>query len=224
MRELTTATWNVHGGLDEDWRPFPFAERLAGLGADVVGLQELELSGEPEPSGFEYTIAKGFSDSPFSAGGELAVGLLSAAPIVRSESVTLPNPVRALDISPEFHDKGLIVSQVLWSGIAIDVIVLHLFPFHRVALDARDPVLRPLWDEIDEHLRPRPGVPRLVLGDFNTPHRLELLSCARRGELRGLFPGPSDDILVSAHWKARRCENVPTESDHKLLLASLTLE
>ncbi len=234
---LTVATWNLHGGRDEDGRPFRFADRLARLGADLVGLQELELDGGfeatglPKESGFEYAIAKAFSDSPFSREGGLAVGLLSAAPFVRTETVTLPNPVRTLNISPTFHDKGLLVAEIVRAGVTIDVIALHLFPFHRVSLDARDPALRSLWEEIDERLRPRPGVPRIVLGDFNTPHRFDLLTCLQRGELQSLFLDAStrdnglahDDILVSAQWQAQQCQNVPTESDHNLLLATVAL-
>lgn len=234
---LTVATWNLHGGRDEDGRPFRFADRLARLGADLVGLQELELDGGTgatglsKESGFEYAIAQAFSDSPFSRDGELAVGLLSETPFVRTEVVTLPNPVRTLNISPTFHDKGLLVAEIAWQGVTIDVIALHLFPFHRVSLDARDPALRSLWEEVDERLRPRPGVPRIVLGDFNTPHRAELLTCLRRGELQSLFLDTStrdngqshDDILMSAQWEAQQCQNVPTESDHNLLLASIAL-
>jgi endonuclease/exonuclease/phosphatase family metal-dependent hydrolase len=238
---LTSATWNIHGGRNRKGRPFHFVESIAHLGADVIGLQELELhrveSGGSEAtdvlkdSEFEYSITRAFSDSPFSPAAELAVALLSSEPFSGTDAVVLPNPVRSMNINPTFHDKGLIVSEICWRNTTVDVITLHLYPFHRIGMDARDPRLRPLWAELDELLRPRPNVPRIILGDFNTPHRFELLKSLQLGELRSMFlnsasrdDGQShDDILISAQWLPQQLRNIRTESDHNLLIADLIL-
>lgn len=239
---LTAATWNIHGGRDRKGRPYHFEERVAQVGADVFGLQELELhrvaGGEFEStdllpdSAFEYSIAQAFSDSPFSGDAGLAVALLSSIALASKHTVILPNPMRSMDIDPNFHDKGLIVSEIFWRNTTIDVMTLHLFPFHRAGLDARDSRLRPLWAELDELLRPRPDAPRIILGDFNTPYRFELLRCLQLGELKSTFLNSSsrddgqshDDILVSAQWHPRHLRNIRNESDHNLLIANLALE
>jgi len=238
---LTAATWNVHGGRDRKGHPFHFAERIARAGADIVGLQELELEyaantgvepiGVLNDSGFEHSIVQAFSDSPFSSNAKLAIALLSFAPFVRAETVSLPNVVRSMGVDSSFHDKGAIVSEISWLNTTIDVVALHVFPFHRVGLDARDPRLRPVWAKLDELIRPRANVPRIILGDFNTSHRFELLRSLQLGELTSIFlNSPSrddgqshDDILVSTHWHPGQLHNIRTESDHNLLIASLTL-
>ena len=238
---LTVATWNIHGGRDRKGRSFHFEERVARINADVVGLQELELEraanarfesiGVLEDSGFEHSIVRAFSDSPFSADTELAIALLSLTAFACTDTVVLPNYVRSTGLNPTFHDKGLIISEIFWRNTIVDVIALHLFPFHMVGLDARDPCLRPLWSELDELLRPRPDVPRIIMGDFNTTHRFELLRCLQLGELRSVFLNSStrdngqshDDILVSTQWHPRQLHNILTESDHNLLTANLVL-
>jgi endonuclease/exonuclease/phosphatase family metal-dependent hydrolase len=237
---LTAATWNIHGGRDRKRRQFQYAHYAGSIGADVVGLQELELhrvtGGGYEciglkDSGFEHSEVQAFSDSPFSSDADLAVALLSCATFISTDAVMLPNPVRSMGIDPTFHDKGLILSEIVWNNTAIDVMSLHLFPFHRIGLDARDPRLQIVWSILDELLPPRPNVPRIILGDFNTPYRFELLKCLQLGELRSMFlNSPSrddgeshDDILVSSQWRPRQLRNMPTESDHNLLVANLVL-
>lgn len=241
LAELTVATWNIHGGRDREERRFPFVKRLARIGADVIGLQELELHSTTDEdfectdlkdSGFEYSTVKAFSRSPFTSDAELAVGLLSRVPFVSTNTAMLPNPVRTMGMDPTFHDKGLILSEIFWSNTTIDVISLHLFPFHRLGLDARDRSLQLVWAELDELLSPRPSIPRIVLGDFNTPYRFELLRCLQVGQLRSMFlNSPSrddgqshDDILVSGQWHPQQIHNIHTESDHNLLTANLVLD
>ena len=137
-----------------------------------------------------------------------------------------------MNIAPAFHDKGVITSQISWMGATIDLAVLHGFPFHRVRMDASDPGLEIVWRELDELLAPRKKVPRIVLGDFNTPCRAQLLNCIRLGQLTTTFldlpsrdNGEShDDILVSREWILEKRQSLHTESDHNLLIASFSLD
>jgi len=238
---LTVATWNIHCGRDRQGKPFDFGNQISRTGADIVGLQEVEIHGLLDEAtaneafrdnGFQHAAAQIFSASPFDDSAGLAVAILSSFEIKHSTRTVLPNPIRTMNIAPAFHDKGIITVQVPWMGSVIDVVALHLFPFHWVGMDDYDSSLEILWRELDELLTPRANVPRIVLGDFNTSHRAQLLNCIRLGRLMSTFldlpsrdNGEShDDILVSPEWTMKKRESLHTESDHKLLIASFSLD
>jgi endonuclease/exonuclease/phosphatase family metal-dependent hydrolase len=238
---LTVATWNIHCGRDRRGEPFDYSSQVSMTGADIVGLQEVEIYGLLNGSaakevfrndGYQHATAQIFSASPFDDSAGLAVAILSSVEIGHSAKTVLSNPIRAMNIEPAFHDKGIITSQISWIGSVIDIVALHLFPFHRVGMDDRDPSLEIVWRELDELLTPRANVPRIVLGDFNTPHRAQLLDCIRLGHLNSTFldlpsrdSGEShDDILVSPEWTLKKRESLHTESDHNLLIASFSLD
>ena len=238
---LRVATWNIHGGRDRNGKPFDFENRISKISVDIVGLQELEVRRSPgcevkdvdslRSSGLEYSIAEVFSDSPFDQSAGLAVALLGSTSFTNPIAAALPNPVRTMKIDPTFHDKGIVISEITWMDSTIDIVSLHLFPFHRVGLNARDPRLRVVWDELDDLLKPRLNIPRIILGDFNTPYRSDLLRCIQLGELKSTFSdtptrdsGDShDDILASAQWCLTKRHNIRTESDHNLLVANFAI-
>lgn len=240
--EISVATWNVHGCRTRTGGRFMLQDRIGTVTPDILALQEVELQGPSESSrgsiqelrtaSFESTAVATFSASPFSPQGQLAVALMSKARLRSRRALTFPNVVSSEGMASDFHDKGIVFAEVQVGDAVVDVASLHLFPFHRVNIDERDERLLSFWAQVDSMIRPRPTVPRIVMGDFNSVHRYELLPSLREGELHGLFRGaptrddgrPHDDILVTRDWVLLEAENVRTESDHNFLSAKLRLE
>ncbi len=237
---IDVVTWNIHGGLDEQFASFNFGRMVAEQHADIIALQEVDTShmpflrASPELSnaGLIHGSVRSFSPSPFSD-GSLAVAVGSKCSVIESWVHSLSNPAKLLGLDDSYHDKGVLGCRFEWRpGIAVDVLAVHFFPLYRIGLDEKDPALRSIWVELSDALAPRDGVPRIVLGDFNAEHRSELLDVLRHGLLSSLFTNCStrssgechDDILVGSEFRVLQRAIFPTLSDHHLLRASLLLQ
>lgn len=158
---IRVGTYNIHSaiGLDRRYDPPRVAEVLSEIGADIFGLQEVRH--QPDLLGiadqFEYfETATGF----FGAHGPNVIlqdsrygnALLSRWPI---------SDTRLIDLAVEdFEPRGAIDADLDVHGQSLRVIVTHL------GLRRRE--RRRQYAVLLDRLRDRPGVPTVIMGDFNS--------------------------------------------------------
>jgi endonuclease/exonuclease/phosphatase family metal-dependent hydrolase len=241
MIRIKCVSWNVHGGVSSAGQTFDYLEPIQASRPSIAALQEVQVSpGDKGIGDWKRRVASiGLnsaisvqSPSPFSHSRQLAIALLSRFPILAWHEELFPNPVAILGLSKGFHDKGALTTTVTMEGnLTVDIVTIHLYPFHMLDVDERDSKFAELWLAIDDALRPRPRVPRIVLGDFNTEHRTVLLPSLKDGSLTSLFSGIAtrensrshDDILISTDLEVADCSVMKSESDHYILNADLEL-
>lgn len=244
MASFTVASWNIHGGMGRDGTPFKVGSFVETVRPAIVALQELQVRrsdcfegeragpiGDLELPGLPNIAVAPFSPSQFDPDRLLAVATLSSFDVVRFDRLVFPNPKAYVEGWDTFHDKGALVCTVQLPHTQLDLVALHLYPFYMLDVDEGSPQFGEMWSEIDDAIRPRAEVPRIVLGDFNTEKRVHLLASLRDGALSSVFDdrptrddGRShDDILVSNGVRVVGSELRPSPSDHHLLAVTVEI-
>lgn len=156
----------------------------------------------------------------------------------------LPNPKFEVD-NPDgshwyLHDKTVQSATIEISGTPVRVFNLHYFPFHRFGHNMNEPELRPIRAALVRQLRLDEGIPTILAGDFNNGHdHLEVAypELFEEGRLRDVVKFTSTDfvnyypshtfqldhILCTQHFTVGNTEVIHDNSDHRGLLADLTL-
>lgn len=240
-RSLRGETFNIRHGAGLDGRVYleRVARVIAGTGAHVVGLQEVdrhfhERSGFVDQAawlarrlGTRVAFGAAVDVDPLSADAprrQYGNALLSAHPILASTTVPLPQRDR-----PE--RRVLLATRLDVAGVVVRVVTTHL---QDRAPEERRVQARALL----EHVRRDDG-PAVVLGDLNArPHApeitlltSELVDC---WSVRGTGAGHTwdagtphariDYVLVTPDLAVRSVATVPTDaSDHLPVVAELTL-
>lgn len=222
---VTVATLNLaHGGNAADGAGLEAAARLLErAGAEVAGLQEVDRGlarsgGVDQAAWLARRLGVDGAFGPALRRGRGAYGnaLLSRWPVLAARSVPLPG---------EGEPRAALDARLATPAGPVRVLVTHL------GLDV--PARRRQAEALAGLLAADPGVPTLLLGDFNAdPDAPELAPIAAR--LRRLsapptYPAPdprhrSDGIYVSVHWQPQAVWVDPEPvSDHRALLARLGL-
>lgn len=242
MTEVHVASWNIHGGLDRGGQSFDYWRILDNYALDVAAIQELQVSleGKVPESCRESALKMGLTDlthhafslSPFDSGNLLAVALATKRPQHLTDVREFTNPSLMVDGGEGLHDKGALRSVLRFDdGTEVDVLSVHLFPFRRLRVDEAASMFNEVWDDIDRAIAPTPGIPRIVMGDFNSENRGVILPSLQNSSLTSVFDGIAtrpngaahDDILISPEWTVLDAGVVETASDHHLLWARLRL-
>lgn len=239
---LTVMTYNVHYG-DPDLEAM--AQVICASGADVVGLQEVDVhwgersafadqaSDLAQACGMEYRFGPIYSLPPMEEGmppREFGVALLSRLPIVAGENHPLTRLSTQSEAGPQ-PMPGFLGVTVDAAGTAVRVFVTHLdFRPDPAVREAQVAEMLAILGPLDR--------PTILLGDLNaTPESAELgpLFQALRdawdsGEGEGFtFPAEApvrriDYVLVGGGIEAVRARVLDTmASDHRPVLAELTL-
>lgn len=244
---LRIATWNVHCGVFErgakaDSTSIDYLSNcLRDLSADIVCLQEFELPEAAEYSLIEklaktaeYQYLEVFAPSKSHLiDGKMGLTILSKLPMTRSNQTQLfPNPKLSTLYDGKTintHDKGALCVKVIWERMPINVICLHLFPFHLFGVKPSAPEFNPARKAFSDLLLMSRNQPTLICGDFNIADIDEFLPNARReNALTELIHTPTrpdgvrhDHILHSTHFCATTVRVIPSRSDHHLCVAEL---
>ncbi|HEY8371016.1 MAG TPA: endonuclease/exonuclease/phosphatase family protein [Thermodesulfobacteriota bacterium] len=199
--ELVVATYNVHGcvGVDGRFRPDRIAEVIREIGADVVGLQEVDRRVRRGRPTLELEMLAGGSGLACFAGptivdpdGDYGNGLLSRYPV---------RALRHLDLTVGRREpRGAIDADLDVEGDLVRVVVTHLglgIP------ERRDQVSRLLASigESDD--------PVVLLGDVNEWHpfsrSLRLLEARLGPSARGrTFPSVLPLLALDRIWASPR--------------------
>lgn len=232
--KVRVGTYNIHSaiGTDRRYDPQRIARVLGRMGADIIGLQE--VSHRPDLLGiadqFQYfEDVTGF----FGVRGPNVVlrdhhygnALLSRWPV---------QAVRLIDLAVKgYEPRGAIDADLSVAGRPLRVVVTHL------GLRRRERARQAAMLHEALGMVPRPGVPTLLMGDFNAwwPHGRWL---RRMGDGSGRRWRPAtfptrlpllslDRILVTPHHLLRtlevhRCADSRRASDHLPLVAEVFLE
>lgn len=241
---LCVATFNIRNGLAFDgWQSWPFRRRrtlaaIAGLRADVVGLQEAH--------GFQRRwLAKRLALSVVGIGrsGHLRN---ESCPILFRGALTLrSSSTRWISHTPERpgsrlggegHPRVFTVAELEWNGRTVVMANSH---FSARSDDRRRQAAQQVaeWLTLDR--------PTVLMGDFNAPASDPIFAVLLSGGLRLVPPDPAggtfhrfrgtadgaaiDHILVSRHWEVATCSIVGPPmasrraSDHWPVRAELSL-
>ena len=240
--EVRVMTYNIHYGDPDLGR---MADVICSSGADVVGLQEVDVhwgdrSGFADQAaelaaacGMEYRYGPIYSLPPLEEGGlprEFGVAILTRLPVLSWENHPLTRLSTQSESGPE-PMPGFLHVAVALDGARVDVFVTHL--------DFRpDPSVRQAQvAEMLALMGPMDG-PTVLLGDMNaTPDRAELAPLFHRmRDAWGAAPGPGftfpgdapdrriDYILVGGPVDVVAVEVPDTDaSDHRPVVADLVL-
>lgn len=193
---LVVASYNVHRcvGIDGRRSPERIAQVISQLDAGIVGLQEVEASGDDTDQLAEIARASGFAfvrgPTLLRRDGHQGNGLLTRMPVRNARLIDLSLPGR--------EPRGAIDAEIEHAGARVRVVVTHfgLSPEERSTqcdrlLDRLAPV-----SEFDVSI---------LIGDFNewwTPapllHRLH----RHFGRTRGVrsFPSPAPMLALDRIW------------------------
>jgi len=208
---MRIASYNIHHGMDVKMQMDVIGRDIAALGADIVGLQEVDqfaarsgnqdtLRRIAEAAGLGYT---GFARGIWLGSGEYGTAVLSRYPI-RSFSVTA-----LVSGGREQRSMGHAILDV--NGREVCFINTHLSLGGK---ENREVQFRQIAMQLPKHS------PFVVTGDFNTEDFSEFAPLGgqlmNREENRILSFYPTgiaiDNIVLSAHWKMG--ENGMAESLH----------
>jgi len=239
MTGLTVLTYNIHGGVGTDGvlDLERVADVIAGTGAEVVALQEVdrhrreqsEFADQPgvlaERLGMDLAYAACLDDEPAHPGAPRAqygTALLSVHPLVGAATTLLP-------CWPGSEQRGLLEATVEVDGVAVRLLGTHL-----------------QWDREDERLEQAGTItgglddrPTVLLGDLNTTpgtptwHQLAgrlddawQLVGEGEGHTYELEPPPRriDYVWVGGGVRAVAAQVVPSvASDHSALRVEVVL-
>jgi endonuclease/exonuclease/phosphatase family metal-dependent hydrolase len=222
------------------------ANALREVSADFVCLQEVHFLGNiysqtkeiADLAGYEYYSDFSLDNSHhfLTEGLRLGVSVLAKHKIIDTQLHMLMNP----DIKTQqenrkiwhTHDKGFIVVKSNLVGIGnVNVISIHLLPFHRFNLNATDNRVLSVWRELDAELSFYADRRTLICGDFNQNNLSSLLpilfnnygfkdTCFDKPTHRDVF---FDHIVVSADFNVLRSKvaDIYNYSDHYLCIAEV---
>ncbi len=234
------ASLNLHCGFGFYGQPFDVAAALGQLEADVICLQESWLPAESDDGGpatdaiaeaaakleaevFRTVLAnpQGLNLAgvpPTSIGGELAIAVLTALPVVHYEIIELGRAPG--DIVPRC---GQVVILDLGDGITVRVVNTHLT--HRLTSPLQ---LRALQRRLRDDALLTGRIPTIVAGDLNMPRTLAAMSINYDVTVRGkTWPANRpflqlDHILRDQRVKVIQSQVLPNVgSDHLPVRARL---
>lgn len=160
---ITVATYNIHRCLGTDRRRNPerIGEVIAELGADLIGIQEVDGRKQrlhaPEQLAYlarvtgTNAVRGGLMHGPK---GEMATALLTRHPI---------RALRPLNLNPADRDpRGAVDADIEINGVLVRVVVAHL------GLRVAERCVQVA--ELCRALADRPRDPVIIMGDFNEWH------------------------------------------------------
>jgi endonuclease/exonuclease/phosphatase family metal-dependent hydrolase len=232
---IRVATFNIRHGADPDdrVRPVTLARACAALGADVLGLQEVE---------------QGRRRSWYVGQGRFVAAFLRArhvaGPAIRrsrwrayGNSLIVRGRVQDVDVldlprGPDREPRAAIVARVKVRGVAVSVAVTHLQ--HRPARLRHLPHDAPeQLSVVLDALRTRPG-PHVLLGDLNLQPERALPIFRAAGftvlEHGPTFPASAPRIQLDyVAFDGLRAEHVEVRheapvSDHRAVVADLVAD
>ncbi|HXW45461.1 MAG TPA: endonuclease/exonuclease/phosphatase family protein [Streptosporangiaceae bacterium] len=229
---ITVASLNVHGGVDSRGKPFDVAAAVAGLGADLIALQETWVkAGEPDPvaAAAEVIGARVFrvwlhtDVSPARLGipageviGSTGIAVLSTLPVIAHEIIDLGR----MNGDVVARRAQILTVRLAGSGTAVRIAGTHLT--HRYVSPVQ--LGRLVW-----HLSRSP-LPTVIAGDLNMPRQVARIAPGYTPAPRGrTFPADApllqlDHVLVSRHLQPLDAGVLPpVGSDHLPVRARLTL-
>lgn len=231
MRRVRCLTWNVRLGIQQGVPAL--ARVIAGLGPDVVALQEVGCCwtmGPPGDTTAELAKAVGLPCAVHVVaidddGARFGQSLLSRWPLEEATRLDLPRgrdePRRALSV------------RLARPGAPLRVVVTHLSHLP----DERPPQGEALAEHVAGLVEAaEPGQPVLLMGDLNEPGRPPWLAglCAGMQDAdaeaaRPTYPAASPrerlDYLLAhgAAWSGTRVVGEPDASDHRPLFSVLAV-
>ncbi len=228
---LVLASLNLHGGRDRHGRPFDIGAACAGLGADVVALQEVwQPDGGPDPLA-AAAAARGVTPVSTSLLAGTSLRTLGIAPDPQPGTwglaVISTLPVTGCEVVPLGRAPGdpvpraaLLVTVKLASGQRLRIANAHLT--HRLVSPAQ--LLRLV------RCLAAADVPTVIVGDLNMPGPVSGLAVGYRPAVSGrTFPAHRplvqlDQLLAGRGVTASEGEVLgPAGSDHRPIRARLSV-
>jgi endonuclease/exonuclease/phosphatase family metal-dependent hydrolase len=229
---LKIASYNIAGG-NYDKELSAIAEDIVNCGADIVGIQEVDMFADrsgnidmldiiAKKAGFEYKL---FVKAINIRGGEYGTSIISKYPIVESEII----PLKSFEGGPrkiEDRSVGATVIDVL--GEKINFLNTHLsFEFDDAIIYHFDQVAE-ILEKYDSYI---------ITADYNT-NNFSLFdkfhdSKIVNGSKKEIFSFPwsettgsgIDNIVMSKEWSWKDADLGPrNHSDHRMLYATLEKE
>ncbi len=197
MNNITFATYNIRHGYDVAYDFSKIAENIHQAGADVVGLQEIDMGTRRSKRIDTLTELQGTTGMPYAVftpamdfdGGAYGTAILSRYPINHYEVLPLPSG------RDEPRAVGKCILQTPWGEMV----------FCNTHLTYHTPDLRVPQFEMLAALLPK-DKPCVVTGDFNTSNEGEFSPLTQQG-------------MVMVNSGARRCQTFrhpPDAIDHIL--------
>lgn len=149
----------------------PFSEEILSLKGDIIGLNEVRgkglLKGYSDQTGklSELTSYHSYFGPAIKVGGIAPYGnaLLSRFPILRAETVKIPDPVNKT--GTEMYESRCIIKAVIDAGEKYNVFVTHM------GLNKDERI-----NAVNELLKIAPAEKCIIMGDFNCLPTAEELS------------------------------------------------
>lgn len=165
-------TYNVHRCLGSDGviSPARIAAVIAGIDADIIALQELDV-GRARSNGIDQAreIARelGHEHAHFHPAlrvmeEEYGDAIITRQPSRLVKAGTLPLPGRGRLAEP----RGALWASIAYGGVELQIINTHLGLMRAERLAQADALLGPEWLSASEC-----KLPFILLGDFNSPPR-----------------------------------------------------
>lgn len=201
---LKIVTWNINGLIGKNLSG-QFAEKsaidiiqesnekygsaLKKIGPDFICLQEVHSMGNTysqtkdiaEIAEFKYFKELPLDDSHHIKKKNLKIGIsiISRHEIIESKINLLTNPNIEVQKKNEVwksHDKGFISIKINIPPIGdVNIISIHLLPFHRFNIDINDYRIIKCWKELDYMLSNYSNGLTIIGGDFNRNNVSSLL-------------------------------------------------
>ncbi|SHI84647.1 endonuclease/exonuclease/phosphatase family protein [Wenxinia saemankumensis] len=155
---LTVASYNVRAGLGSDLRRDArrVLHTIAGLGADIVALQEADFRMGPRPTALPFDMVRAETGlEPVAVESEVSIGWHGNAILARPG---LPvEEIRRLDL-PGLEPRGALAVD-FGGALPLRVVGVHLGLLRRSR--------RQQLDALRDTLSDWPALPTAILGDFN---------------------------------------------------------
>ena len=201
MTSVRILTWNICGGtyhFGSDAKT-GIREQLSSAnseistlirkeGIDIACLQEVHMiKGQYSQSEaiakdleFPYCFDFELDSSHLISDYKMGLSIISRYPLFDSHGVLFANPNaekrQENGVVWKTHDKGVITSRVrLENGKVLNILCLHLLPFHKFGLSLEAPLVQKTWSQIDEVLSNLTSENTILFGDFNEDNIKRLL-------------------------------------------------
>ncbi len=225
-----------------------FANALMQINADFVCLQEahsmIDVYSQTKEiaklAGFRHYKELPLDDAhSFKVEGlKIGVSVLSRHRIIDANSFLLTNPnikTRRKDGKVwRTHDKGFLSTKCSLPAGIVNIVSIHLLPFHRFNVNTSDYRFLSTWEEIDTSLSVRGDSSTAICGDLNVNDPIPLLHnlFSLRGFKDTSFDRPThretyfDHIILSSDFNIleSRVLDMYDYSDHYPCLAKVALQ
>lgn len=194
-------TWNINGGsstLDYDKNneieyfyssSLFIANAIKKINPDIVCLQEVHIKDGvysqtkqiADLLNFKHYSECAFDNTHLIDDCNLKIGIsvISNSTIIYSKKIDLPNPhISSMQKNGDVwktHNKGILKVQIFKFGYKINILNLHLLPFHRFEKNLTDKVVQNSWLAVDEKLNLHTDNFTIIAGDFNQNSIITLL-------------------------------------------------